>query len=294
MENVTVKKIGFIGVGIMGKAMVRNLMRAGFEVAIYTRTKGKVEDVIAEGAAWCSSVRDCAAGREAVITMVGYPQDVEEVYFAEQGILSSADAGTYVIDMTTTRPDLAVRIYDMAQKQGLPALDAPVTGGDVGAREGSLTIMAGGDRTAFDACLPVFEAMGRNIVYQGVAGSGQHAKMANQIVIAGTLAGVCEGIAYAKSKGLDVNTLLKTISVGSAGSTQMNVTAPRMLRGDYAPGFFMKHFIKDMAIAQEEAYAAGIELSVLKRTLEMYRTLEAQGMGDLGTQALIKFYDKDF
>ena len=167
------KKVGFIGIGIMGKSMVRNLMKAGFEVAVYTRTKEKAEDVIVEGAVWCEDVKTCAAGRDAVITIVGYPKDVEEVYFGDDGIVASADPGTFLIDMTTTSPKLAVRIYEDAAKAGLKALDAPVTGGDTGAREGTLTILAGGDEADFNACMPLFEAMGKNIKYEGKAGNGR-------------------------------------------------------------------------------------------------------------------------
>lgn len=186
------KKVGFIGIGIMGKSMVRNLMKAGFEVAVYTRTREKAEEVIAEGAVWCKDVKTCAAGRDAVITIVGYPKDVEEVYFGENGIIASADPDTVLIDMTTTSPKLAVRIYEDAKKAGLKALDAPVTGGDTGAREGTLTILAGGDEADFTACMPLFEAMGKNIKYEGKAGNGQHTKMCNQIAIAGAISGVCE------------------------------------------------------------------------------------------------------
>ena len=186
------KKIGFIGVGIMGKSMVRNLMKAGFEVSIYARTKAKVEDVLQEGALWCNSIGSCAAGKDAVITIVGFPKDVEEVYFAEGNILDSAAAGTYLIDMTTTSPQLAIRIYEKAKKNGQHALDAPVTGGDTGAKNGTLSILAGGEEQDFHACMPLFEAMGKTIVYEGSAGCGQHTKMANQIMIAGALSGVCE------------------------------------------------------------------------------------------------------
>lgn len=284
------KKIGFIGVGIMGKSMVRNLMRAGYEVSIYTRTKAKVLDVIEEGAIWCDSVALCAANQDAVITIVGYPKDVEEVYFGESGIIAYAKPGAYLIDMTTTSPKLAVRIYEEAAKAGLFALDAPVTGGDTGAREGTLTILVGGEKEAFDACLPILEAMGKNINYEGKAGTGQHTKMCNQIAIAGTLAGVCEAMVYAKNVGLDVDIMLKSISTGAAGSNQMNKVAPNILADNFAPGFFMKHFIKDMSLAEEEARDASVKLDVLEDVLAMCRDLEAKGMGDLGTQALIKHY----
>ena len=284
------KKIGFIGVGIMGKSMVRNLRKAGYEVAIYTRTKAKAEDVIAEGAVWCDTAAECAKGRDVVITIVGYPKDVEEVYFGDNGIIANADPGTYVIDMTTTSPRLAVRIWEEAEKAGLHAVDAPVTGGDTGAKAGTLTILAGGKKEDFDACVPVFEAMGKNINYEGKSGNGQHTKMCNQIAIAGALAGACEAMVYAKNTGLDVDTMLKSISTGAAGSAQMNNVASKAAKDDYAPGFFLKHFIKDMGIADEEALAADTRLGVLEDVLGMAKKLESEGMGDLGTQALIKYY----
>lgn len=284
------KKIGFIGVGIMGKSMVRNLRKAGYEVAIYTRTKAKAEDVIAEGAVWCDTAAECAKGRDVVITIVGYPKDVEEVYFGDNGIIANADPGTYVIDMTTTSPRLAVRIWEEAEKAGLHAVDAPVTGGDTGAKAGTLTILAGGKKEDFDACVPVFEAMGKNINYEGKEGNGQHTKMCNQIAIAGALAGACEAMVYAKNTGLDVDTMLKSISTGAAGSAQMNNVASKAAKDDYAPGFFLKHFIKDMGIADEEALAADTRLGVLEDVLGMAKKLESEGMGDLGTQALIKYY----
>lgn len=284
------KKIGFIGVGIMGKSMVRNLMKAGFEVAIYTRTKAKVEDVIAEGAIWRDTVKECVADRDAVISIVGYPKDVEEVYFGENGILKNLPKGGYAIDMTTSSPKLAVKIYETARAAGLHALDAPVTGGDGGAKAGTLTILAGGDRADFDACMPLFEAMGKNINYEGKAGNGQHTKMCNQIAIAGALAGACEAMVYAKNAGLDVDVMLKSISTGAAGSAQMNNVASKAAKDDYAPGFFLKHFIKDMGIADEEASERGTRLDVLEDVLGICKKLENEGMGDLGTQALIKHY----
>lgn len=291
-ERDAMKKIGFIGIGIMGKSMVRNLMKAGYEVAVYNRTKAKAEDVVAEGAQWCSSVAQCAAGRDAVITIVGYPKDVEEVYFSQDGILESAGPGTVLIDMTTTSPKLAVRIYESAKKRGLKALDAPVTGGDTGAKAGTLTILAGGDQEVFEQCMPLFEAMGKNIRYEGRAGNGQHTKMCNQIAIAGALSGACEALAYAKAVGLDTEVMLDSISTGAAASAQLSNVASRILKDDYAPGFFVKHFIKDMGLASEEAHNAGAKLGVLEYVLDMYRELEAEGCGDLGTQALIKYYEK--
>ena len=194
--------------------------------------------------------------------------------------------------MTTTSPKLAVRIYENARKKGLKALDAPVTGGDTGAKAGTLTILVGGDQEAFETCLPVFEAMGKNIRYEGKAGNGQHTKMCNQIAIAGALSGACEAIAYAKAVGVDPQVMLDSISTGAAGSTQLSNVASRILKDDYDPGFFIKHFIKDMKLASEEAEAAGAKLGVLDYVLDMYRDLETEGLGDLGTQALIKYYEK--
>ena len=285
------KKIGFIGIGIMGQSMVRKLMKAGYEVAVYNRTKSKADAVVAEGALWCDSAAQCVAGRDAVITIVGYPKDVEEVYFGEGGVIAHADPGTCLIDMTTTSPKLAVRIYENGKKKGLPVLDAPVTGGDAGAKAGTLTILVGGDQETFEKCRPLFEAMGKNIYYEGKAGNGQHTKMCNQIAIAGALSGACEALAYAKAVGMDPAHMLESIGTGAAGSAQLSNVASRILKDDYAPGFFIKHFIKDMKLADEEAVNAGAHLGVLEYVLNMYQELETEGCGDLGTQALIKYYE---
>ena len=285
------RKVGVIGVGIMGKSMVRNLMKAGFELHIYARNRAKVEDVIGEGALFHDSIAACVKGCEAVITIVGFPQDVEEVYFDEGGILESADAGAYLIDMTTTSPQISVKISKEGEEKGFHVLDAPVTGGDTGAKAGTLSILVGGKEEDFEACMPLFEAMGTNINYQGEAGCGQHAKLANQIMIAGTLTGVCEALSYAKAKGLDMPTLLKSVSTGAAGSKQLDTFGPKILEEDYAPGFFMKHFIKDMKLALVEANISGLSLEMLSLVLANYEELEAEGLGDLGTQALMKYYE---
>lgn len=285
------RKVGFIGVGIMGKSMVRNLMKAGFELHIYARNRAKVEDVIGEGALFHDSIAACVKGCEAVITIVGFPQDVEEVYFDEGGILESADAGAYLIDMTTTSPQISVKISKEGEEKGFHVLDAPVTGGDTGAKAGTLSILVGGKEEDFEACMPLFEAVGTNINYQGEAGCGQHAKLANQIMIAGTLTGVCEALSYAKAKGLDMPTLLKSVSTGAAGSKQLDTFGPKILEEDYALGFFMKHFIKDMKLALVEANISGLSLEMLSLVLANYEELEAEGLGDLGTQALMKYYE---
>lgn len=285
------KKIGFIGIGIMGKSMARNLMKAGYELHIFARDKAKAEDLIAEGALFHYSIKSCVAGCEAVITIVGFPKDVEEVYFDAGNILDSADEGAYLIDMTTTSPQIAEKIYTKGTKKGFHVIDAPVTGGDTGAKEGTLSILAGGDRADYEACLPLFEAMGTNINYQGKAGCGQHCKLANQIMIAGALSGVCEALAYARAKGLNLETVLKSVSTGAAGSRQLDTFGPKILVDDYAPGFFMKHFIKDMKLALIEANMSELDLGMLSQVLANCEELEAEGYAELGTQALMKYYE---
>lgn len=284
------KKIGWIGVGIMGKSMVRNLMKAGYELHIFARHKEKVEDVVNEGAIFHESIADCVAGCDVVITMVGFPKDVENVYFDEENIFDSADKGTILIDMTTTSPTLAKRIYSQGSQNNLRVLDAPVTGGDTGAKAGTLSILVGGDKKDYEECLPIFQAMGTNITYFGAAGSGQHAKMANQIMIAGTLSGICEAFTYAKAEGLDLNMFTDAVSTGAAGSKQLDFQGRKILDNNYEPGFFMKHFVKDMKLAQEEAESAGLGLNVLGQVLDNCEELVENGDGDLGTQALIKYY----
>lgn len=285
------KKIGFIGVGVMGRSMVRNLRKKGFEVSIYTRTKSKAEDIIAEGAIWCDSVKECAQGKDVVITIVGFPKDVEEVYFGEGGIIRNVPEGATIIDMTTTSPKLSERIYAEAKERGVFALDAPVSGGDTGAQKGTLAIMVGGDKEAFDAQQDVFAAMGTNIVYEGGPGMGQHCKMANQIALAGTLASCCEAITYARKVGLDTRTMLDTISTGAAGSWQMSNNGYKILDGNYDPGFYVYHFIKDMKIAREEIEDRESMLPILSDVLALFEKLDEEGGGRLGTQALIKVYE---
>ena len=285
------KKIGFIGVGIMGKSMVRNLMKAGYELHIYARTRSKVEDVISEGAIFHESIKECVPGCDAVITIVGFPRDVEEIYFDEGGILENADPGTYLIDMTTTSPMLAEKISKEGTEKGFHVLDAPVTGGDTGAKNATLSILVGGEKEDYEACMELFKAMGTNINYQGKAGCGQHAKLANQIMIAGALSGVCEAFSYAQAKGLDLNVLFDSVSTGAAGSKQLDVFGPKIIAGDYAPGFFNKHFIKDMKIAKEVMEEKGEDLPILNKVLEMYEELEKNGFGDYGTQSIIEKYE---
>lgn len=283
-------KIGFIGTGVMGASMAGHLIKGGHEVAVYNRTKAKAETLLSQGAQWCDTPDSAAQFAELVITMVGYPKDVEEIYFGKQGILENAKPGTYVVDMTTSSPKLAQRIYDAAKAKGLKALDAPVSGGDVGARNGNLSIMVGGDAEDVEALRPIFALMGPTLHHQGGAGAGQHTKMCNQIAIAGTMLGVCEAVAYAEKAWLDPTKVLKSISSGAAGSWTMTNLAPRMIAYDDKPGFYIKHFIKDMRIALESAQEMGLLTPGLKLVKEIYDELAEQGMENKGTQALIQFY----
>lgn len=286
-ENVL---IGFIGTGVMGKSMAKNLLQAGYTVAIHTRTKSKAQELIQLGAQWQETVADLAARAHVVITMVGYPEDVETVYLEESGIVNHAKPGTYLIDMTTSSPALAHKIYNKASEHQLYALDAPVSGGDIGARNGSLTIMVGGDLEAFDTVKPILDVMGDNIVLQGKAGDGQHTKMCNQITIASNMMGVCEAIAYAKKSGLDPKKVLQSIEKGAAGSWSLSHLAPKMLTGDFEPGFYVKHFIKDMRIALASAKEMGLMTPGLEVAKSMYDELAERGEADSGTQALYKLF----
>lgn len=282
--------IAFIGIGVMGISMARNLMKGGHSLKVYTRTAEKAAPLAEEGAQQFDSINSCVTDCDAVITMVGFPKDVEEVYLSKGGILDSAMEGALVIDMTTTSPALWRHIAEQARKRGLRPLDAPVSGGDTGAKAATLTIMAGGNEEDFTAALPLFQLMGRNIVHEGPDGSGQHTKMANQIAIAGAVSGVAEAIRYAEVNGLDPNRVLDTISTGAAGSWQLSSNGPKMVSNDYAPGFYIKHFVKDLRIALEEAKEKGLKLPILKKTLKTYVRMEEDGLGNLGTQALIKAY----
>ena len=284
------KKIALIGTGVMGRGMARNLMKKGFSLTVYNRTRAKAEELVAEGAAWADDIAGCVAGAEAVITIVGFPKDVEEVYFGPGGVIANAPAGCYLIDMTTTDPRLSQRIAREAAANGLHALDAPVSGGDTGARQGTLAVMVGGEQADFEACMPVFQAVGQNIRLMGGPGAGQHTKMANQIAIAGAISGVCEALCYAGANDLNLQQVLDAISTGAAGSWQMSNMAPRMLKADFEPGFYIRHFIKDLKLALEGAEEAGVSIPVTETVLDFYETLDRQGLGGEGTQSLIKYY----
>ncbi|PJI08659.1 MULTISPECIES: NAD(P)-dependent oxidoreductase [Clostridium] len=283
-------KIGFIGIGVMGKGMAANLLKGGFNLYVYNRTKSKALGLVNKGAKWVDSVGELSRICDVVITMVGYPSDVHEVYFGSQGIINNIKAQSYAIDMTTSKPALAKKIYEAAKAKNVFALDAPVSGGDIGAADGTLSIMVGGDKEAFNNLKPIFELMGKNIVLQGGPGCGQHTKMCNQIAIASTIMGVCESLAYAKKSGLDVETVLKSIGSGGAASWQLSAYAPRILKGDFEPGFYIKHFVKDMKIALEEADEMGLKTPALELSKKLYDKLITDGKENLGTQALYNLY----
>ena len=285
-----IKKIGFIGTGIMGAAMAGHLLAAGFEVSVYNRTKAKAEGLLTQGAKWCDSPGDCARDQDAVITIVGYPKDVEEVYLGENGILANAKEGAYLIDMTTSSPILAERIFEAAKEKGFHTVDAPVTGGDTGAKNATLSILIGGEESSYEALQPVFSVLGKNLVYMGGPGAGQKAKACNQIAIAGALAGACEAYAYAQASGLELEKTVQAISAGAAGSFQMSNVVRRGLDGDFEPGFMLKHFGKDLAIGTETSAAYGAALPVLAQVLSEVRQMERQDAGSQGTQALLWYY----
>lgn len=283
--------IGFVGTGVMGKSMAKHLLNNGYPLHVYTRTKEKAEDLLKAGAVWEDSVESLTKASDVIITIIGTPLDVEEVYLGGKGIIKNAKSGTYIIDMTTSKPSLAVDIYKAAKEKDVYALDAPVSGGDVGAREAKLAIMVGGDKEAFEKMLPIFETMGENIILQGEAGAGQHTKMVNQISIAPAMIGICEALMYAKKAQLDPSTVLESISTGAAGSWSLSNYAPRMIKGDFAPGFAIKHFIKDMKIAQESAKEMNLPTPSLTMALEMYEELANQGEDESGIHALIKYFE---
>jgi 3-hydroxyisobutyrate dehydrogenase len=280
--------IAFIGIGVMGKSMAKNLLNGKNNLAIYTRTKEKALELIESGAVWHDTVRDAVKNADAVISMVGYPKDVEDIYLGRDGIIASAKPNALLIDMTTSSPSLAKKIYNEAGKKNLRALDAPVSGGDIGAQNATLSIMAGGDKKDFAAAQPIFSLMGKNIRHMGSAGAGQYTKMANQIAIASNMMGVCEAIFYAEKMGLDAHEVLAAISSGAAGSWSLSNLAPRILKDDFSPGFFVKHFIKDMKIAVESAREMNLTLPGLELALSLYEKLAANGGENYGTQALIK------
>ncbi|WP_218839271.1 NAD(P)-dependent oxidoreductase [Evansella halocellulosilytica] len=284
------KVIGFIGTGVMGKSMALHLLQGGYSVNVYNRTKTKTDELVNEGATWCNTIKELAVKSDIIITIVGYPADVEQVYLSEDGLIHHAKPGTLLVDMTTSTPSLAKKIAAAAREKEMYAFDAPVSGGDIGAREAKLAIMVGGDEEVFQSLLPVFSLMGTNIQHQGEAGAGQFTKMANQIAIASTMMGVCEAMVYAEKAGLDQVKVLKSIESGAAGSFSLSKLAPRMIEGDFEPGFYIKHFIKDMKIAIQSAEEMGLNTPGLTQAKQLYEHLAEKGEENAGTQALYKYY----
>jgi 3-hydroxyisobutyrate dehydrogenase len=282
--------IGFIGTGVMGSAMARHLMDAGYLLRVHNRSPEKARSLFERGAVWCDTPAFAAVDADAVITMVGYPADVEDLYLGRGQLVASARPGAVLIDMTTSSPVLARRIHEAAAARGVRALDAPVSGGDVGAREARLTIMAGGEAEAFSEAEPMLRVMGPSVVLQGGPGAGQHTKMSNQLAIAGAMIGVCEALAYAEAAGLDPRRVLDSISAGSAASWSLANYGPRMLEGDFAPGFYVKHFIKDLRIAVDSAAEIGIDAPGGILALKLYLRLAERGGAERGTHALYLLY----
>lgn len=289
MQEVTPGKtrLGWIGTGVMGASMCGHLMDAGYAMTVHTRSRDKAAGLIERGAVWAETPADVARESDVVFAIVGYPEDVREVFLGEAGLVPHAKPGSILVDMTTSQPKLAVEIAERAAERQLHAIDAPVSGGDVGAREARLSIMIGGDEAAVNAVRPLFACMGKTIVHQGAAGAGQHTKMVNQTLIASGMIGVCEALLYAYRAGLDVERVLQSVSSGAAGSWSLSNLAPRMLSGDFEPGFFVEHFIKDMGIALDEASRLQLALPGLALAKQLYEALRAQGHERSGTQALL-------
>ncbi|MCH2145167.1 MAG: NAD(P)-dependent oxidoreductase [Phycisphaerales bacterium] len=280
-------RLGFLGTGVMGASMAGHLLDAGHEVTVHTRTAAKAASLLDRGAVWAASPVEAAEGRDAVLSIVGMPSDVESVYLGEGGVLSASAVPGLLIDMTTSTPTLARRIHAEAASRGGAAIDAPVSGGDVGARNATLSIMVGGDPGPVEQAMPLFQAMGKAIVHQGPAGAGQHTKMVNQILIASMMIGVCEGLLYAERAGLDGARVIESVGGGAAGSWTINNLGPRMLQRDFEPGFYVEHFLKDLGIALEEAGQMGLDLPGLAQAHAFYEQVQAAGMGRKGTQALL-------
>ena len=282
------KRIGWIGTGVMGNSMCGHLLDAGNSATVYSRTRERAQSLLDKGAAWADTPAAVAAGSDVIFTMVGYPADVREVILGEHGVLAGAVSGSVIVDMTTSEPSLAAEIAELATRQQIACLDAPVSGGDIGARNATLSIMVGGATETVAAVRPLLEVMGKTIIHQGPAGAGQHTKMVNQTLIASGMVGVCEALLYAYRAGLHLETVLEAVSGGAAGSWSLSNYAPRMLQGDFAPGFMVDHFIKDMEITLGEARRMNLALPGLALAHELYLALRAQGGGRDGTQSLIR------
>lgn len=279
-------RIGWIGTGIMGGPMCAHLLEGGYSVSIFNRTKEKAAFLLESGAKWCDSPSDVAAKSDVIFTILGYPKDLRAVYFGENGILANLSSGVVLIDMTTTEPSLSVEIYKKVKDLGCSAIDAPVSGGDIGAKNASLSIMVGGDRQTADLVMPLLGLLGKQIVYEGGPGAGQHTKVCNQITVGGVMIGICEALLYSYKAGLDPDTMIKTVSAGAASTWLMENLLPKVVKEDYSPGFFVEHFIKDLGIALEECKRMNLDLPGLKLSMELYEKTSEMGYGKLGTQAL--------
>ncbi|MEZ6086866.1 MAG: NAD(P)-dependent oxidoreductase [Pirellulaceae bacterium] len=280
-------RIGWIGTGVMGRSMCGHLIDAGFQMTVFNHSPDKARELVEKGAKLADSPKSLAAQSDLIFTIVGFPDDVREVTFGPNGTLENAKPGSVLIDMTTSQPSLAVEIDHAASQRELYSIDAPVSGGDVGAREARLSIMIGGDKDVVHSLQPCWEAMGKTIVYQGPAGAGQHTKMVNQTLIATGMIGVCEALIYGYKAGLDLNTVLQSVGSGAAGSWSLSNLGPRMIDNNFDPGFFVEHFIKDMGIALDESHRMGLSMPGLALGKQLYEALKAQGHGRSGTQALV-------
>jgi 3-hydroxyisobutyrate dehydrogenase len=280
-------RIGWIGTGVMGRWMCQHLITKGYSATVYNRTKDKAKPLLEAGAAWADTPRAVAEKSDAVFAIVGFPKDVREVFLGSQGALGGSRPGTILVDMTTSEPSLAREIYDAAKARGVASIDAPVSGGDVGAKNAALSIMVGGDADAVEAARPLLECMGKTIVHQGPAGAGQHTKMVNQVLIATNMIGVCEALLYGYKAGLDLKTVLQSVGGGAAASWSLNNLGPRIIDRNFEPGFFVEHFLKDMGIALDEARRMNLSLPGLALANQLYVAVKAQGWGRKGTQALM-------
>lgn len=280
-------KIGWIGTGVMGSSMCGHLIKKGFEATVYTRSREKAQQLVDQGATWVDSPKAVAEASDVIFAIVGFPQDVREVFLGEQGALAGSKAGNILVDMTTSEPSLAVEIAETAKSKGVFSVDAPVSGGDVGAKEARLSIMIGGEKEVVDALNPAWEAMGKTIVHQGPAGAGQHTKMVNQTLISSMMIGVCEALLYGHKAGLDLETVMKSVSTGAAGSWSLSNLGPRIMANNFDPGFFVEHFIKDMGIALAESRRMGLSMPGLALAEQLYQSVKAKGWGRNGTHALM-------
>jgi 3-hydroxyisobutyrate dehydrogenase len=280
-------RIGWIGTGVMGQSMCRHVLAKGYKATIYNRSRDKAQPLVDAGAAWAETPKALAERSDVVFAIVGFPKDVREVFLGPQGALAGSRPGTVLVDMTTSEPSLAVEIYQTAKAKGVASVDAPVSGGDVGAKNAALSIMVGGDADAVEAVRPLLECMGKTIIHQGGPGAGQHTKMVNQVLIATNMIGVCEALLYGYKAGLDLKTVLQSVGVGAAGSWSLNNLGPRIMDRNFEPGFFVEHFIKDMGIALDEAKRMNLCLPGLALAHQLYLAVQAQGWGRKGTHALM-------